>query len=309
MFLFLSKNHFAFFLKMTIILKMFITVMLLFVGMLAVEPLPSDTRGDEVYAANISPDIVNELKDFETLIPAAKIDAIVAEHLLVDGNFRKALKYLRSNEFTHLQQQLLDMPEIIEVLDFLHMTINASMVHSNAARATDEAVRASSLAVNDNGMDNKATNAMTTGTDMATGNPTSSMHASAIEMETRAALAYKIPQLEELENSIDVNGAFLEELPIVDIVQLEAKNIATYDDGIADHHMHHHQHPVGTFTSFVEDIIEQLPHTEYRNMIIQKCKKNAKFANFYAALRSPALKPLVDEAMVSRGGAMLFVFF
>ncbi|XP_061396714.1 uncharacterized protein LOC133332330 [Musca vetustissima] len=66
------------------------------------------------------------------------------------------------------------------------------------------------------------------------------------------------------------------------------------------HHQHRYQeHPLGSFTSFVEEILRELPRPEYQHMITDKYMKNANFANFYRALRSAEFKPLVEEALKS----------
>ncbi|XP_075168049.1 uncharacterized protein LOC142240242 [Haematobia irritans] len=276
-------------------------------------------------SATISPEIVNELKDFENLIPTTIVDAIVAKHYVIDGNFRTAFKYLRSNEFTHFQKQLLDVPEIIEVLDFLHMMVNATTrTETTAASASTLAgVKASSSSswepyeFNDNSMHEVSSNSVTTspGT-KATKAKTTKTH---LESETVDVLAYERPQLNELEYSDDVRlgnsagpASKDHHQPLVEIVLLDSQQspddhsnsvIGGYHNTQHGHRRHHRQdlssnpHPLGSFTSFVAEIIGELPQPAYQHMITAKCKKNAKFADFYKALRSANFKPFIDEAM------------
>ncbi|XP_073813902.1 uncharacterized protein [Musca autumnalis] len=324
---------------MTIIhLKILLSSALLFVAVHSYDPITVSPCSDSnIKSATISPEIVNELKDFEHLIPPAIVDAIVAKHYVIDGGFRTALKYLRSNDFTSLQKQLLDVPEIISVLDFLHMTVNATMMMACETQKAEERMpetstmgiasslqgemATSSTSVNDNGMDRIPTNTVTT---TGTGNVVA-MSPKALHARIRKVLSYKRPQLDALEYADDVSSgnavlASVEQQPLVDIVLLDSKHtsLRANDDQLnsvtgsvqntmtsGHHHQqqqqhHHHQlHPLGSFTTFVEEIIKELPRPAYRNMIIDKNKKNANFANFYKALRSAEFKPVVEETLKS----------
>ncbi|XP_011293648.1 uncharacterized protein LOC101894107 [Musca domestica] len=324
-------------------LKILLSSTLLFVALVysydpvTVAPPPPTTASDcNLKSATISPEIINELKDFEHLIPPAIVDAIVAKHYVIDGGFRTALKYLRSNDFTRLQKQLLDVPEIISVLDFLHLTINATMImdcatkeatkqmpETSALQDDEMATAASSSTLNDNGMDRMPTNTVTTTTGTTDNVPATSPKA-AMHARIRKVLAYKRPQLDALEYTDDVsssNGggnavlASAEQQPLVDIVLLDSKlnTLRANDDQLntvdgsaqgtmaSGHHQQHRyqQHPLGSFTSFVEEIIRELPRPAYQHMIMDKYMKNANFANFYKALRSAEFKPLVEEALKS----------
>ncbi|KAH8396693.1 hypothetical protein KR215_002590 [Drosophila sulfurigaster] len=73
------------------------------------------------HQVSYSPELVQDLTEFLNLIPAAVIDEVVAEHLIVDSGFRKAIKFLRSSEFKQLVQRAEQLPEFIEVINFLHL--------------------------------------------------------------------------------------------------------------------------------------------------------------------------------------------
>ncbi|KAH8410972.1 hypothetical protein KR222_004116 [Zaprionus bogoriensis] len=73
-----------------------------------------------------SPELVRDAKDFIALIPQVVIDEIVAEHTIIDAGFRKAVKFLRSSEFKQLQQRAELLPEVIEIISFLHLNETAA---------------------------------------------------------------------------------------------------------------------------------------------------------------------------------------
>ncbi|XP_017149612.1 uncharacterized protein LOC108160257 [Drosophila miranda] len=73
-----------------------------------------------------SPELINELRDFTKLIPSATIDELVAEHLITDSGFRKAVKFLRSSDFKRLQQRAEALPEVVEVINFVHLNDTAA---------------------------------------------------------------------------------------------------------------------------------------------------------------------------------------
>uniref|UniRef100_A0A1I8PHI7 DUF4476 domain-containing protein n=1 Tax=Stomoxys calcitrans TaxID=35570 RepID=A0A1I8PHI7_STOCA len=266
-------------------------------------PALSNASGQSA-SASISPEIVNELIDFQNLIPTSVVDAIVVKHYVIDGNFRTALQYLRSNAFTQFQKQLLDVPEIIGLLDFLHMVVNATTIQGAASSP--------SPAFNDNGMHKIPTNSVATAT--ATGD--AGLGTNHLEVASNSVLAYQGPQFHGLEYSDDDvrrHGHASEkhqhqhpqqqhqDQPLVDIVLLDTKLTSTNDHSsnfiiTGDGHSPQHR-PLGSFTTFVAEIIGELPQPAYQHMITAKCKKNAKFADFYKALRSAEFKPRVDEAM------------
>ncbi|XP_017077339.1 uncharacterized protein LOC108112101 [Drosophila eugracilis] len=68
-----------------------------------------------------SPELISELKDFEKLIPTVTIDEIVAEHMITDSGFRKAAKFLRSSDFKRLQQRIESLPEVVDLINFVHL--------------------------------------------------------------------------------------------------------------------------------------------------------------------------------------------
>lgn len=290
------------------------------------------TASDTKQTGHISPDIVNEFKDFENLIPTATVDEIVAKHYLVDGNFRTAFKYLRSQEFIQLQRQLLDIPEIIDILEFLHLTTaNATTSHMGATKLTTAQVKASLYDYNDvNDADANVDNRvdkMTTNTGTIISKPNTMAIENVKEVLNGNKKLHKRPQQWEMAGKYnrnvardvddDANAAAKlanERQPLVRIVLLEDLEVKAKVHTEGHHNQHHYHHKyhrqcnnnyhhhgsLGTFTTFVEEILQHLPHAAYQNMINDKCKKNAKFAEFYKALRSPEFKPLLEEAMVSK---------
>lgn len=68
-----------------------------------------------------SPELIAELKDFEKLIPTVTIDEVVAEHMITDSGFRKAIKFLRSSDFKRLQQRIESLPEVVDLINFVHL--------------------------------------------------------------------------------------------------------------------------------------------------------------------------------------------
>ncbi|EDV55754.1 uncharacterized protein LOC6548840 [Drosophila erecta] len=68
-----------------------------------------------------SPELMAELKDFEKLIPTVTIDEVVAEHMITDSGFRKAIKFLRSSDFKRLQQHIESLPEVVDLINFVHL--------------------------------------------------------------------------------------------------------------------------------------------------------------------------------------------
>ncbi|XP_016999464.2 uncharacterized protein jtb [Drosophila takahashii] len=68
-----------------------------------------------------SPELISELKDFEKLIPTVTIDELVAEHMITDSGFRKAAKFLRSSDFKRLQQRIEALPEVVDLINFVHL--------------------------------------------------------------------------------------------------------------------------------------------------------------------------------------------
>ncbi|KAH8371407.1 hypothetical protein KR093_007201, partial [Drosophila rubida] len=68
-----------------------------------------------------SPELVQDLHEFVNLIPSTVIDEIAAEHLLVDSGFRKAVTFMDSSAFKQLVERAEQLPEVVEVINFLHL--------------------------------------------------------------------------------------------------------------------------------------------------------------------------------------------
>ncbi|KAH8261592.1 hypothetical protein KR044_012107 [Drosophila immigrans] len=68
-----------------------------------------------------SPELVQDLNEFVNLIPKATVEEIAAKHLITDSGFRKAVTFLDSSEFKQLLQRVQQFPEVIEVINFLHL--------------------------------------------------------------------------------------------------------------------------------------------------------------------------------------------
>ncbi|XP_067633975.1 uncharacterized protein jtb [Eurosta solidaginis] len=58
-------------------------------------------------------------------------------------------------------------------------------------------------------------------------------------------------------------------------------------------------HHLRTFNSFVEELMGHLPRNQYVQLINQKRQKKLTFAQFYTALRSVELRPMVDATLKS----------
>lgn len=83
-----------------------------------------------------SPELISELKDFEKLIPTVTIDELVAEHMITDSGFRKAIKFLRSSDFKTLQRRTESLPEVVDLINFVHLndTVQRKKHHDNYNR-------------------------------------------------------------------------------------------------------------------------------------------------------------------------------
>lgn len=68
-----------------------------------------------------SPELISDAKDFIALIPKIVIDELVAEHMVIDSKFRKAIEFLGSSEFKQLQHRAELLPEVIDIISFLHL--------------------------------------------------------------------------------------------------------------------------------------------------------------------------------------------
>lgn len=68
-----------------------------------------------------SPELMRDAKEFMALIPQSVIDELVAKHMVLDSGFRKAIIFLTSGSFKELQHRAELLPEVIEIIDFLHL--------------------------------------------------------------------------------------------------------------------------------------------------------------------------------------------
>ncbi|XP_030375920.1 uncharacterized protein LOC115625138 [Scaptodrosophila lebanonensis] len=170
-----------------------------------------------------SPELMRELLDFRNLIPRTTIDELVAKHTLIDGGFRKAVIFLKSSEFTRLQHSAEQLPEVIKLINFLHM----------------------------NG-----------------------------DSRSRQRRNTKFHSYDDWISDVETL-----------IVLLDSRN---------DNNLEHLNPPkLGSFTSFVQELLTHLPRESFVELIKTKLKKSPIFASFYKALRSAEFKPLVEETMLS----------
>lgn len=193
--------------------------------------------------AKISPEIINELKYFLDLIPTATVDEIVAKHYITDSNFREVFKYLRGTQFTALLQQVQQIPEVIDILDYLHLLVPDAQQLPAYGR-----IDAGS---------------------------------SDVQLSSEPQLSFVL--LNELEEN--------EVLPRV----MNEETMSTSSAPILPPSALH----LRTFNSFVDELLGHLPHDRYVQLINQKRQQNLAFAQFYAALRSAELRPMVDATLVS----------
>ncbi|XP_053962269.1 uncharacterized protein LOC128865898 [Anastrepha ludens] len=206
-------------------------------------------------ASKISPEIINELKDFLDLIPTSTVDEIVAKHYIIDSNFREVFNYVRSTQFTKLLQQAQQIPEVVAILDYLHLLVPAA---ANAAAAAQ--LHATYGTVNTSTSD--------------------------VLLQIEPQLNFVL--LNELGNGVAVVQPEESE---VDAVKLN-RFAPTPSTPLHVPHLR-------TFNSFVEELLGHLPRDQYAQLINQKRQQNLAFAQFYAALRSAELRPMVDVTLKS----------
>ncbi|XP_011190539.2 uncharacterized protein LOC105217303 [Zeugodacus cucurbitae] len=204
--------------------------------------------------AKISPEIINELKDFLDLIPTATVDEIVAKHYITDSNFREVLKYLRSTQFTALMQQVQQIPEVIDILDYLHLLVPDAQQQFGYGQPSD---------------------AWTSVGGSSEGQLSSE------------------PQL----NFVLLNDSEENEVLPTRVLKVE-KKAETVSPPLRLRSPPASRH-LRTFSSFVEELLGHLPHDRYVQLINQKRQQNLTFAQFYAALRSAELRPMVDATLKS----------
>ncbi|XP_050325496.1 uncharacterized protein LOC126756469 [Bactrocera neohumeralis] len=194
--------------------------------------------------AKISPEIINELKDFLDLIPTATVDEIVAKHYITDSNFREVFKYLRGTQFTALLQQAQQIPEVIDVLDYLHLLVPDARQQPAYGRADAGSFE--------------------------------------VQMSSEPQLSFVL--LNDLAEENEVPPRAVGE-----------GTVSTLSPPILPPPARH----LRTFNSFVEELLGHLPHDRYVQLINQKRQQNLAFAQFYAALRSAELRPMVDATLKS----------
>ncbi|KAH8401687.1 hypothetical protein KR009_007390 [Drosophila setifemur] len=68
-----------------------------------------------------SPELISDFRDFTKLIPSVTIDELVAEHMITDSGFRKAIKFLRSSDFKALQRRTESLPAVADLIKFTHL--------------------------------------------------------------------------------------------------------------------------------------------------------------------------------------------
>lgn len=321
--------------EMKIFFKAFVYLIALQIAVEAFNPARHTSLNYAPLSTYISPEIVRELKDFENLIPPGVIDLIVAKHYLVDENFRIAMKYLRSLQFSQLLWQVSDMPEVLVVLEYLHLTeANSTARHM---QATTLPAAKESIAIDDGTTTNTGSIVINTAntvhnfnsidTPKGTFNNEKTFHKRPPPPPLPSS---SIPSYEYMHQYAVIGdeaaSSFNVEQPLVSIVLLEdsvvesnSNDVANYNEGhhhqlharkyhrrrsylnnyYHSHHPHHYHRTLGTFTTFVAEILQHLPLEDYQNMIKEKCQRSAKFAAFYHALKSPDLKPLIELTLVS----------
>ncbi|TDG50747.1 hypothetical protein AWZ03_002736 [Drosophila navojoa] len=100
---------------------------------------PAKLQADPV---SYSPELLQDLREFIDLIPSITVDEVVAEHMLTDSGFRKAIKFLRSSDFKHLQQRAESLPEIIELINFVHLNDTAIRSRIVINKSVEQQLRA-----------------------------------------------------------------------------------------------------------------------------------------------------------------------
>ncbi|XP_034476822.1 uncharacterized protein LOC117783511 [Drosophila innubila] len=188
-----------------------------------------------------SPELVQDLHEFIDLIPTAVIDEVIAEHLIVDSGFRKAIKFLRSSDFKQLLQRIQMLPEVIEVINYLHL------------------------------------------------------NETAVSTTLRVDKRFGTPWT--LQNSIQHEyGYFL----------TDPSSSNSLQDGVVivflpdSQHNNKVDYNLGSFISFVQELLTHLPRDRFVNLINEKLKSGKVFPKFYEALRSDEFKPLIEKTMKSQ---------
>ncbi|CAD7014454.1 unnamed protein product [Ceratitis capitata] len=194
--------------------------------------------------SKISPEIINELKDFLDLIPTATVDEIVAKHYITDSNFREVLKYLRSTQFTALEQQAQQIPEVVEILDYLHLLVpNATALHKHHRQQQEQAIYGT---VNSRSFDVQLSQ----------------------EPQLNFVLLNELNEHEVLRTEPEEGESVSTSAP-----SLTTRLTAQPAQAATPRHLR-------TFISFVEELLKHLPHDQYVQLINQKRQQNLAFAQF-----------------------------
>ncbi|KAM8711367.1 hypothetical protein ACLKA7_000496 [Drosophila subpalustris] len=72
-----------------------------------------------------SPELMQDFREIMALIPDEVVGEVIAEHLITDSEFRKAFEFLSSSDFKQLLNRAQMLPEIIEVINYLHLNDTA----------------------------------------------------------------------------------------------------------------------------------------------------------------------------------------
>ncbi|ALC41438.1 CG4398 [Drosophila busckii] len=75
-------------------------------------------------AVKYSPELQKDLKDFLDLIPKVAIDEVFAKHMF-DRGFIKAINFLSGGGFQQLLKRIEQVPEAIEIINYLHLNDSA----------------------------------------------------------------------------------------------------------------------------------------------------------------------------------------
>lgn len=84
-----------------------------------------------------SPELISDLREFGKLIPSVTIDELVAEHMITDSGFRKAIKFLRSSDFKRFQHHTESLPEVVDLINFVHLNDTVAGARRNHWRHAD----------------------------------------------------------------------------------------------------------------------------------------------------------------------------
>lgn len=194
-------------------------------------------------AVKYSPELISELRDFTKLIPSVTIDEIVAEHMITDSGFRKAVKFLRSSDFKRFQQHTESLPEVVDLINFVHL--------------------------NDTTLRQKRSHWL------------HHKHKHHLYYKNLHHYNHHYPHRHySRRHRRSVANSISEEIVLV-LLQPSSD-----------------PRQVGSFTSFVQELLTHVPRDRFVALIKEKRLKSAIFAKFYQALRSPEFKAKCEAAWV-----------